>query len=174
MPIEIRIGTPPGPGKDPWLVREDWAARRVRDEGGPLLIVVLWAFALFWYGMLSLAGWAIGTSPPRPGSGGAGAVLILFAVAGLLPLTGAVYVTWHALRFRRSTFVMDALPFAVGGWVSGVVEAPPVVAGAETFEVTLDCVDVSASSRRTFRTTRWREEVTVCWDRRIPRREVAW
>jgi hypothetical protein len=161
MPIEIRIGRQPEPlGEQPWLARKDWTARLIKDEAGSLVLVLLWGFSLVWYGVLALVAWAMGTSSPT-GSGGAGVVLIVFAVAGLLPLVAAVFITWHALRFPRSTFELDAVPFALGGWVSGVVEAPASVAGAETLEVALDCVDVVVHSRSTFRTTKWRQEVTV-------------
>jgi PH (Pleckstrin Homology) domain-containing protein len=36
----IRVGPPSGPGKDPWLARKDWVVRRVRDDAGPLALVV--------------------------------------------------------------------------------------------------------------------------------------
>jgi hypothetical protein len=120
---------------------------------------VLWVFALLWYGMVGLVGWAADSSDPR--SSGADAALYVFGLAGLLPLALAVFTTWRALRFRRSTFELDAVPLALGGWVSGVVDAPALVAAAGTFEVTLDCVDVTVSGRSTFRTTKWRQEVAV-------------
>jgi hypothetical protein len=145
----------------PWLMRRDWAARRVEDGAGPLPLVLLWGFSVVWYGALSLSAWAMQTRLGRPGTGAARVVLVLFAVAGLLPVLGAVFITLHRLRFQRSTFELDELPFAVGGWVSGVVEAPAALAGAQAVDLTLDCLDVNVHGENTSRTTKWREEAIV-------------
>jgi hypothetical protein len=56
---------------------------------------------------------------------------------------------------------MDDLPFALGGYVSGVLHAPPLTASAESFEITLSCSEVSESGDSTFRTPLWREEISV-------------
>jgi hypothetical protein len=143
------------------LKRADWAARRVPDAGGTALLVVLWVFTLFWYGMLGLMGLLAWTRPPTSGTqGGALAVLGLFALAGLVILNLAVRATWHRLRFGRSAFEMDGLPFQPGGWVSGVVHAPADL-GVDDFAVTLDCTRVRESGRSTHRTVVWREVTAV-------------
>lgn len=143
------------------MKRADWAARRVPDAGGPALLVVLWVFALFWYGMIGLMGLLAWTRPPTSGTqGGALAVLGLFALAGLLILGLAVRTTWHRMRFGRSAFAMDGLPFPPGGWVSGVVHIPADL-DVDAFAVTLDCKKVWQTSRSSHRTVVWREETAV-------------
>jgi hypothetical protein len=121
----------------------------------------LWAFALLWNTVLAGFGWLLWTMPPRDGRSIAWAAFFVFVFAGVALVASALWATTTRARFGRSEFAMDAAPFAVGGWVSGVIQVPPAAAGADRFDVVLDCLRIVPMSRGTSRSTTWREEVTV-------------
>jgi hypothetical protein len=121
----------------------------------------LWGFALFWNTALAGFGWLLWTMPPGDGRAIAWATFFVFVFAGVTLIASALWSTTTRARFGSSEFAMDAVPFAVGGWVSGVIQVPPAAAGAESFDVVLDCLRIVSMSRGTNRSTSWREEVTV-------------
>jgi hypothetical protein len=124
-------------------------------------LVVLWAFALSWYGFLALMAFLVWARPPSSGARAPLAILSVFAAAGLLLLVLAVRVTWHRLRFGRSWFEMDDVPFRPGGWVGGIVRAPASL-HVDAFSVTLDCQEVWEGVRQsTHRSVVWRDEAIV-------------
>jgi hypothetical protein len=149
------------PISSPPPLRLDWRDRRVLHSVSWSSVVFLWGFALVWNATLLGFGWVLWTMPPRDGRGVATATLMVFAVAGLALVAGAIGTTWSRARFGRSEFALDAVPFAIGGWVSGVVHVPSAAARAESFDVVLDCLRIVPMNRGTNRSTTWREEVTV-------------
>ena len=142
------------------MQRRDWAARRVEHVIGAAALVLLWGFALCWYGSLALMGFLVWARPPAPGARAPLAILAVFAAAGLLLVIVAVRSTWHRLRFGRSSFEMDDLPFRPGGWVGGIVHAPASL-HVPAFSVALDCQEVWEGRKSRTRNVVWREEAIV-------------
>lgn len=129
---------------EPWRLRPDWAAGRVRDEAGryPLALLLAWSFCFVWFGGLGLFAYALrGAEDNDPES------LILggFAVAGLLPLAMAVRETRLRLRFGRSVFMMASVPGVVGGRLEGVIELPVRLELGSRLRVVLTCWQRSLS-----------------------------
>ena len=128
---------------------------------GAAALVIVWGFALFWYGFLALMASIVWARPPAQGARAPLAILAVFAAAGLLLLIFAVRSTWHRLRFGRSAFEMDDVPFRPGGWVGGIVHAPASL-HVPAFSVALDCQEVWEGGRQsTHRSVVWREEAIV-------------
>lgn len=149
------------PISSPPPLRPEWRDGRVVHSVPWSPVVFLWGFALVWNAALLGFGWLLWTMPPRDGRGVATGTLAVFAVAGVALVVGAVGTAWSRARFGRSEFALDAVPFAIGGWVSGVIHVPPAAAGAASFDVVLDCLRIVPMNRGTNRSTTWREEVTV-------------
>lgn len=159
--MDSRSPTAGATAEAPWLKRRDWASRRVEHAVSAVALVVLWSFALCWYGFLALMASLIWARPPAQGARAPLAILAVFAAAGLLLLVLAVRTTWHRLRFGRSWFEMDDVPFRPGGWAGGIVHAPASL-HVPAFSVTLDCQEVWEGARQsTHRSVVWRDEAIV-------------
>lgn len=147
-------------GPESWRERRDWVERRVTDGSGPWPVVLMGGFAAAWYGFLALIAWLVWAMPEAERTGPL-VVLAVFAAAGLMLVVFAVRVTAHWLRFPPSVFELDAVPFAVGGWVAGLVVAPKALARADEVELTLDCLEVWQMRRGESEKVVWREEAAL-------------
>lgn len=109
------------PGQ-PWMLRRDWAARRVAySELG--LVVFLWVWSIGWCGGLSFIARVNHDkiAAALAESYWNYALLSLFVVAGVLGLWFAVGATIHYWRFGRSVLRLDTLPAFVGDRFRGTV-----------------------------------------------------
>jgi hypothetical protein len=147
---------------EPWRRRHEWREGRVRFHVPALALVVLWAFAGLWNGVLLLVGAIVFLHTPGASSrAGILAFLGLFLAAGAFLVVLAGRATLQRRRFGDSTFEMARIPFALGGRVEGWVRAPAGLRDASAIRLTLDCVDVPRYQSDLMPTVRWRDQVSV-------------
>ncbi|MDQ8698195.1 hypothetical protein [Hyphomicrobium sp. LHD-15] len=111
------------PGQ-PWMMRKDWAARRIVHSNIGVM-ALLWVWNLGWWGALAFIGTvnrdkilaALDSSwwGYVPGA--------LFVLCGLVALRLAVAATWAHFRFGKTTLRLDTLPAYAGDKLRGTIEA---------------------------------------------------
>lgn len=130
------------PGQ-PWLEREDWAARRiVHTTGG--VAGGLWFWSAGWCGILSFLGWvnydkivlALSESWWNV------ALLAVFAGAGLIGLSLAIRSTIDWLRYGTSVLHLATLPAQPGERFKGTLEARLQPLPKRPLRVELVCEEV--------------------------------
>lgn len=94
-------------------------------------------FAAFWLGMMTIVT-ALGWGNIRRQTM-AMVMIGIFWSAGIFLATMAVIAILRALRFGASTLVLDVTPARLGGWLSGVIQGPLAVQGAEV-QLAVECV----------------------------------
>ena len=146
---------------EPWLWRDDWAQRAVRDSseiGG----WCLWGFAVLW-NLFSLPIWFLvrWQWPMDTRS----LLMAAFPVAGMLLLLMAAYQSLRRRKFGVSVCRIERLPIPLGATMRGEIdvrlrELPP--AG---FALRLACVrrtvTSSGKNRSVRETVNWQDEQTV-------------
>lgn len=141
---------------EPWMWNPEWASRRISDESRRAT-AALWAFAILWN---AIASPSLVFMPAELAKGNSAILLALaFPLVGAGLLVAAGRATLRAMRFRRSTFVLDTLPAPVGGELRGRVEvdyAP--LAEASSVVVRLSAVDRRSSGKSTTEKIVWQEE----------------
>ncbi|HYI10833.1 MAG TPA: hypothetical protein VEK57_17365 [Thermoanaerobaculia bacterium] len=143
----------------PWLWNPEWASRRIGDDSRTTLWGA-WAFAILWN---SIAAPSLLFVPHELEKGNIAILLaLLFPLVGLFLLTAALRATLRALRFRRSTLVLDTLPAPLGGALRGRVEVPyPALRDASPIVVRLTQTVTTKSGKSTTTSVQWQEEVEV-------------
>lgn len=142
----------------PWLARQEWADRRIKDvttrAAGCLL-----AFALGW--TLLSSGIAATVLSQSGGFGGALFVLI-FPAVGLLLVGVGVTLMLRRRRFGIPVFELATLPGVPGETLAGMVRTTGTIDPEGGFLVRLRClrrtVSGSGKNRRTDETTLWEHE----------------
>ncbi|KAA2234983.1 hypothetical protein [Salinarimonas soli] len=155
------------PGQ-PWMLRPDWAARRVvHSHAG--IAAFLWLFCGGWWAGLAFIGTVnhakilaeIGAHP------GMALVGLLFPLVGLVALHLAVRTTLLWLRFGRSVLAIDTLPAWPGGAFRGRVRTRMPAALQGPLEAELQCHSVRWVTRRMRSNdgirTETRCETTLLW-----------
>lgn len=111
------------PGQ-PWMLRKDWAARRIVHSNAGLAIM-LWVWNVGWWGGLALI-----THVNRDkilasleSSWWGYALLGLFLLIGIGVLRLAVDATWSHWRYGRTVLRLDTLPAYAGERLRGTIEA---------------------------------------------------
>jgi hypothetical protein len=119
----------------------------------PTLTVVVWAvFSSIWLGMTGLMT-ALAWDQIRK-EAGLVVFMGLFWLAGLFLAAMAVKAVLHARRFGSSCLILDTPPPRLGGWLSGVIQAPPSVHGAEV-QVMVQCVRTTHGRGTNSSTSTW-------------------
>jgi hypothetical protein len=146
---------------EPWRIRSDWAAGRVRADGtqeatGVIVLAVLWnaiSAPIFWV-------------VPRELKRGNPAALL----AALFPLVGAG-LAFHAVerwrrwkRLRRSVLALDTLPGRPGARLRGRIETTLPVPAQEPLQLSLYC----GRRRRLGRRGGWNEDLLERSDVTLP------
>jgi hypothetical protein len=149
------------PGQ-PWLWRDDWAARRIEERRGAKL-AVLWAATILWNAISS----PLVIVFRREWEKGNAAILLglLFPLIGAMMLIGAIYGTLRRLRFGASVCTIDQLPISAGGRCSGAISLRGEPVTESLFQLTLSTVrreiTGSGKSRSTNETILWQEQKSV-------------
>ena len=111
------------PGQ-PWMLRRDWAARRVTDSTlGPM--VFMWIWVSGWWGAILFI-WTMNRDKILAAAAASwweAALGLVFVGAGLIGLLLAVHMTRAWWRFGRSTLRIDTLPGRLGQTFRGTLEA---------------------------------------------------
>lgn len=135
----------------PWLWRPDWAAGRA--EGKNKAGVRGWWVGAALCNMLSLPmflmtiGKGIQTHDPTY------LIPMLFGLAGLLVLFGAIRATLRLKRFGKTYFEMNSAPFVPGGCVAGSIHMQMPTEAAHGIDLKLTCfrrVEVSGGRDRSW------------------------
>ena len=108
----------------PWMERDDWAARRVQHTTG-FIAIGMWIWVAGWWGFLSFIGWVNYAKIVKALSESwwNGALIAVFVIAGLLGLVFAIKLTLHWYRYGTSELRIDTLPAHPGGSFRGALEA---------------------------------------------------
>lgn len=123
----------------PWLLDEEWAARKVVDRGSLTVAIFLWVWSIGWNGLCGLI-WSINHDKIVAAfqtSWGEAAAAVLFPVLGLIGMLCAVSATLHWWRYGPSTLHIDTLPGYLGDRFRGRVVAR--LATAVPLEAELIC-----------------------------------
>ncbi|MFN3892784.1 MAG: hypothetical protein ACK4MV_20495 [Beijerinckiaceae bacterium] len=130
------------PGQ-PWMERDDWAARRVTHTSGGLA-VGLWIWTIGWWGFLSFISWVNYDKIIRAVSESwwNGALMGVFVLAGLIGLSFALRVTIDWIRYGTSVLRIETLPAYAGERFRGIVEARLAAKPRHPLTVELVCEDL--------------------------------
>ena len=122
----------------PWLWRDDWAARRVAEanRGG---LAVFWIFALMWNAITIPVVVLVARQFPR----NLPAVTIVFGFggAGILFLAAGAYSALQRAKFGRSVCAIDRLPVEPGQTLSGQIEHRGTQVPDAGYRLVLACVN---------------------------------
>ena len=142
-----------------WLLRKDWAARRIEDEnrrGGWFLLI----FALVWNGIawtVTLAIWR-GVTPRGPEH----YFVVLFPLIGALVFFGAIHELLRRQRYGVATFELATLPAPLGRVLAGHVRVGRGM--TPNREITLSLRAIHRTVTRTGKGTSTKEE--ILWEDR--------
>jgi hypothetical protein len=152
------------PGQ-PWLWKEEWANGRVTDStrGGT---IATWVFAIMWNAISSPLLFMLRGELEK--NNYFILIALVFPLVGLILLVTAIMATLRALRFHRSTLVLDHVPVPLGGALRGHVEVPYTpLAEATSIVVRLTGIRRTSSGKSSHDSIQWQEE------REIPRGSVS-
>jgi hypothetical protein len=111
--------------RQPWMLRRDWAARRVTGSGsGVVGMVIMWLWSVAWWSGLLLIG-SVNRDQILAAvmiSWGSAAFALIACLVGLAGLLIAVALTC-AWRHDRSVLRIDTLPGRLGDRFRGTLEA---------------------------------------------------
>lgn len=102
----------------PWLWRDDWAARRVA-ESSSWAVPVTWLFAIVWNGItipLTMTMFRLMFT-----NRALVFVVVFFPLVGVTIACAAVYVTMRRWRFGRSVCAIDRVPIPLGATFHGEI-----------------------------------------------------
>jgi hypothetical protein len=142
---------------EPWLWREDWAARAVQDASGFGATGCTWAFGLLWMMMCTpvVLAFVFTSRYDDPKLW----FVLLFPLIGLAILGAALYMTLRRRKYGVSVCHLDHLPIAIGQTFRAQVEMRVAEIPESGFHVRL------VSSRRVVRSRGSRQSIdeTVLW-----------
>jgi hypothetical protein len=145
------------PGQ-PWMWNEEWASRRIGDSNRTNT-AVLWVFALLW----NAVSWPVLVVLPKELTNENYVVLValIFPVAGLILIGGAIRATMRVMRFQRSALVLDHVPVPLGGSLRGRVEVPYEPLAEAAIVVRLTAVNRVRSGKSTHESIVFQEEIEI-------------
>jgi hypothetical protein len=121
------------PGQ-PWVLRDDWAARKVVDRSSLAVMIFLWIWSGGWCGACALL-WSVNSDKIIAAvrdSWGEAVLIVFLPLAGLIGLVCAINATRTWWRYGTSTLRIDTLPGVLGDRFRGSVLANmPVVVALE-------------------------------------------
>ena len=147
----------------PWLWREDWAAKRVRDDTRS----GMWSrigFAALW-SLISIPVAVAVVQDTLPKGNHLGLLALLFPLVGIGLAVSAFRRTLQYRRFGVSILELDHVPVPLGRRLVGTVRAGVGAPPADGFRVVLSCINRTTSGTGDDQTTtehiRWQEEQRV-------------
>jgi len=129
-----------------WMWREEWVTREIPSSGKSDLVGI-WAFALFWNGLVTIlfiVMWDQITGMPL---GMEVLAVLLFPAVGIVLLVWAIRKTLHWMTFGNSVLRLSSAPIPLGGSLTGSLVVPSPVGEAPTVRLTLNCTSVTRSGK---------------------------
>lgn len=149
--------------EEPWLLREEWAERRISSRTGASA-AMLWVFGLVWCAISAPLAWKLPEEVTRQGN-----PLIWLFLA--FPLVGIGLLVWalrSTLRWRRfgsSVLELKTLPGVIGGRLEATLQLSAHLDAPEGMELALECIHKrttgSGKNRSTHEHILWQREHTV-------------
>lgn len=133
----------------PWMLRADWAARRVTDSSASAAIF-LWIWNAGWWGAMLFI-WTMNRDKILAAvakSWSEAAFAAIFLLCGLIGLLVAVTITRNWWRYGRSELRIDTLPGYLGERFRGSVAVNFAQRPTEGLEATLTCERITWITRR--------------------------
>lgn len=144
----------------PWMLRNDWASRRiVHSNAGVVIVLRLWNVG--WWGGLILIG-SINRDKilaSLESSYWGYLLLAFFVLCGIAVLRLAIEATWSHWRYGRSVLRLDTLPAFSGERLRGTIEAGLTARPRAPLKASLVCERVKWTEYRSNGRTRTRAEV---------------
>lgn len=139
----------------PWLARDDWASGVIR-AGTRGAAWVITFFALFW----NAVSWTVVSSlwSQARQSGPGIWFSLLFPLVGLFLLAWAVRLWIAVRRYGGAELTLASTPGVLGGRLAGAVRLPNAAEGAETYRLTLRCIEVDRRGKHATERVLWEEE----------------
>lgn len=147
----------------PWLWRKDWAEGRAHG-GDPRANVTAWVFTLFWDFISGFVG--ITVLPKLLATGDPRVLLAaIFPLAGIIITAFTVRGTLRILRYGRTAFWCDTVPFCPGGRVKGVIHLKLPTSTPHGIDLRLSCkrriVTGSGKNRSVNEMVLWQDERNI-------------
>jgi hypothetical protein len=144
----------------PWLWREDWAAGR-SNGNDPRANITIWVFTAFWDFISIFI--AISVVPKLLSSGDLRVLIaLIFPLAGIFITGFAVRGTLRTMRYGRTSFWFDTVPFKPGGQVKGVIHLKLATSTPHGIDLRLTCkrkiVTGSGKNRTVNEVVLWQDE----------------
>ena len=116
----------------PWMLNDDWAARKVVDRSSLAVAIFLWLWSAGWCGACAFI-WSVNSDKiiaAARDSWGEAALGALFPIGGLIGVLCAVGATRTWWRYGTSILRIDTLPGYLGGSFRGsvLVHMPSAIA----------------------------------------------
>lgn len=128
----------------PWMLRPDWASRRITDRASLGVSIFMWIWCAGWWGAIALI-WSLNSDKIIAASKvsyGETALAMMFPICGLIGVAVATKMTLHWWRYGNSTLRIDTLPAYLGDHFRGAVAAKLPKRPASPFIVQLVCEEV--------------------------------
>lgn len=157
-------------GKKPWLVRDDWAAGKIKSSAGSQWIALSLLGGLFaGFG----GGISIAVIPKALARGNYGAFFaLIFPLIGVGLLIAAARMWSARHRFGDCYFELAQVPAPPGGSLDGIIETATPLALEENMHLKLSCVCRTVSGSGNNRSVRedvlWEDEKVLRADATLP------
>ena len=149
--------------EEPWLLRKEWAERRIPSQAGAGA-VVLWIFGLVWSAISAPLAWKLPEEIARQGNA-LGWLFAMFPLIGLGILVSALRQTLRWRKFGSSVLELKTLPGVIGGRVEATLQLATRLDTPSGMELTLECIHKrttgSGKNRSTHERILWQIENTL-------------
>lgn len=128
----------------PWMLRADWASRRMTDRASLGVSIFMWIWCGGWWGAIALI-WSLNSDKiiaAAKQSYGEAALGMVFPICGLIGVAVASKMTLHWWRYGHSMLRIDTLPGYLGDRFRGSIAAKLLMRPASPLIVQLVCEEV--------------------------------
>jgi hypothetical protein len=149
--------------EEPWMLREEWAQRRVPSQTGASA-VVLWLFGLVWSAISAPLAWKLPEEIARQGNP-LGWLFAMFPLIGLGILVWAIRQSLRWRKFGSSALELKTLPGVIGGRVEATLQLSTHLEAPSGMQLALECIHKrstgSGKNRSTHERILWQIEHTL-------------
>jgi hypothetical protein len=148
---------------NPWVWRDDWASGRANGSD-PRANITVWVFTAFW-DFISI--FVTASVLPKLLAQGdlRGLLVLLFPLAGIIITGFAVRGTLRTMRYGRTSFWFDTVPFSPGSRVKGVIHLKLPTTTPHGIDLRLSCkrriVTGSGKNQSVNELVLWQNEINV-------------